>query len=376
MSALAPLPSPAASPLAVLEPEAELLRVAQALFAPASLPSVLPVLRQACPLSPHVGASAMRALEDVLAKGTVRLLARASAAPRARVGRPEVGWELPRPPRLRFTSSSFELLHWMVTTPLARDGSHRLALSSPEPLSCADQLLFALALDALDAARLGDALRAHVPKTAHALLWVLSPDLGPPSVVPPLERFAELATDEGADLLWLLASWIAPRHLRFVRLNLADPDVERLEGRALAHAEVIDRLTRALLATRRLHGLTFLADVVAKLVPTAERPFDPRACVRGAFPPGVALGQRERIRRASVAAHRAFVAVGALRDRLRAVGFLDDDYEDAQRILHLLEPWDEGRFARAGDVVRLADAIEAHDANDANDANDRPREPT
>ncbi len=346
----------------VREPEGELLRVARALFEPKTHASILPILRQACPLAPKLGESAMRVLKDVLGKGLVRLLARASATPRLRTTVAQTGSELARPPKLEVSASSFELLRWMVARPLVSTAQeHRLELTSP--LTFADQLLFALAFDALDAARLGGILRTQLGERVLACpyLWLLTPDLGPVTHVPSAESFAGLAEEEGADALWLSSGLITPRQLRVERAKAIDADVERLERISLAHAAVLERATAAIVASRRLHALTFLFEVEAALIPNAEVPFEARALVRTNFPSGLSLSQRERIRRAGSASHRALGAVAVLRERLRSIGFVDDEYDEAQRLQRFLEPWDEGRFARAADVVRISEGLDVSD---------------
>lgn len=326
--------------LHVTERERDLLLVTQALFEPRKHAIVVPLVREANGLPPAIGRSAMLALQDTLAKGVARTLAREAA--RAGVAL------APRAPALRFSAASFQLLRWLLAERLASPSVPRLP-DAKTPWTAADQVLAGLVVDLAREAGVARHVLSQ-PSVQRAPLVALYAIDDVAAVWPAVPDGTALATGELADVVALLRAPLA-RRWRDVELGkraIAEPTRRLAIGRA--QGQVLEGLVRTAIAGGRLDVAAFLLDGMD-------------AALRAGTPWGVGLdplaplGARAQARRAEVAPLRAVGAIAAERARLRLVGFVDDDYEVARARLRELEPF-ETVFSRAEAVVRDADDLE------------------
>ncbi|MGZ5968085.1 MAG: hypothetical protein ACXWP4_10495 [Polyangiales bacterium] len=308
--------------------EHELLVVARALFDPRQHAVVAPLVRTERTLGDSIGRSSMHVLKDILAKGTVQRIARSGAHSRA--------WERSRP-ALRFSETSFAILQWLVSTPLASPVI--AALKTDGQLTLADELLMVAVLDLARTAGVTSAVLAQKAFRASPLLALHAIDEFARAKVP-VPDLARHAKGDGLELIAALGSELAARWKRIERekARIVDPAVLT----ALGHAQA--EILAPLVTPPKVEALVFLLDS-ASLLPLAT------------LDPQTPLGARAEARRMAVAPLRAIGKISALRERLRLVGFVDDDYEDAQRVLRFLEPWND-LFPRAEAVVHAADALE------------------
>jgi hypothetical protein len=249
---------------------------------------------------------------------------------------------LPRAPLLHLSAASFRFLHWLCESPLAAPKVPALP-DDDAPQTLADQLLVVLGLELARSAAVLPTLLAQPWVQRAPLAWLFATDDFAPLPMP------SLALD--LDAVALLPRTLANR-LRVVeraKARMTAP-VERVRvGRA--QATLLESLVPAAIARGRWDSLRFLLDGVTPLLraePTVwAAPLDPQS----------ALSARVEARRLGVAPLRAVVTIGVSHARLRLVGFVDDEYDDAQKVLRLLAPWQDV-FAHAELVVRAADGLE------------------
>lgn len=306
--------------------EHDLLTVTRALFDPRQHGMVAPLVRTARPLRASIGRSSMGVLQDILAKGLVRLLARDLVSAEA---------PLPKAPALSFSASTFELLAWLVRTPLAAANVPKLG-DEGAPLTFADQMVIILSAElATTAAVLAPFLQQPYVRRAPLLaLW---------------------STDELplAGTLDLEATALLPRTFarRLVLVEQAKARLFAPEPRTRigeAQAALLNPLVKQAIDQRRWDAVRFLLDGLSACDPTVwQAPLEPSA----------PLSARAEARRTGVSPLRAIAAIAATHARARMVGFVDDDYEEAQKTVRALAPW-EDLFARAETVVRAADQLE------------------
>lgn len=327
--------------LHVTERERDLLLVTQALFEPRRRAIVVPLVREANGLPPAIGRSAMLALQDTLAKGVARTLAR--EATRAGVAL------APRAPTLRFSTASFQLLRWLLAERLASPSVARLP-DAKTPWTAADQVLAGLVVDLAREAGVARHVLSQ-PSVQRAPLVALYAIDDVAAVWPAVPDGTALATGELADVVALLRAPLA-RRWRDVELGkraIAEPATRLAIGRA--QGQVLDGLVRTAVAGGRLDVAAFLLDGMDAALRAGTTPWGV------GLDPLAPLGARAEARRAEVAPLRAVGVIGAERARLRLVGFVDDDYEVARARLRELEPF-ETVFSCAEAVVRDADDLE------------------
>lgn len=323
------------TPVARVRPvELDLLTIARALFEPRQHAVVAPLLRTARPLGPAIGRTSMGVLEDTLAKGLVRMAARdvASAVE-----------PLPRAPSLHVSSGSFRFLHWLAEAPLAAPEVPSLEVDDEAPQTPADQLLVILGLELARSAAVLQTLLAQSWVQRAPLAWLYATD--------DLARVALPRTAPDLDAVALLPRTLAARLQTVERAKALQTSPAERARIGRAQASLFDSLVPAAIAGRRWDSLRFLLDGVMPLLrvePTVwAAPLDPQS----------ALSARAEARRLAVAPLRAVGTIGATHARLRLVGFVDDEYDEAQKTLRLLAPWGDV-FARAEAQVRAAEGLE------------------
>jgi hypothetical protein len=272
------------------------------------------------------------------AEGAIRkVLTRGVAASLAAGGGAVPPWELSwgadgaRGVPLRFGSATLDLVHWLHVAEV----HDPVPLVLRAPLGPLDALLAVRGIELLAAA--GAPIPA--PWRASPWCWLLGGERLAPEGPPPALDWGPVFADG-----WLVDA--LPRRLgrvwrQWIRAARAGEVAE-----TIAHGEAQEAvLTGYLAACDRLNRLGFLAGLLPEL---------------GAFDAGVWRIERgsasvtawHRARRARIAAVRAVTAhLGGLERRWRGVGFVDDDYDEAQRGLRTFETAFEAARALAAPVA-------------------------
>lgn len=329
--------------------ERDLVAVARALFEPGTAAMVGPVLRRKAQLPEKWSRRTMRALQDILRKGLVRLLARSGAssgvsfdeAGELREGR---AWERISPPALVVGAASLRTLTWMVEAEL---GSGKPDPMGDLDLGFADEIVLGCAAQLLAAVRLGPVVAAQPLFRKSPFVWWVALDVmageGPLPTAAAVERWA---TGAGADLLGCLAEDLAQRWSAQELRATTDP--KRALVVAAARAAVLEPLVARALAENRPDACAFLLTSLARWIPPESAPFDlVRTPWTRPLDPSASLAVRTDARRSGLASVRATLALAAAADRARRVGFVDEDWDQAQRMVRFYARFDEGRFARA-----------------------------
>ncbi|HHO51748.1 MAG TPA: hypothetical protein ENK18_12950 [Deltaproteobacteria bacterium] len=293
------------------EPEHEVLRLAIALVQETDPHMHLRALVREG-LSTGLSPEAMGSLEEILSRGLARKLV---------LGGGSTAWA--STPPLRFTSATLDLLHWLHTAPIAAPSRPPLILrSSP---SAADALLFARALELMVAAR-----SAPPPELDQPWVWVLAGQHLADAGLSPRLSEAQLVERLTPDR-WLLRR--SQRRLRVVwarwsrRVRAVDAPG------AIEHGAAQEQIVRSLfsLAGSDPGEVAFLIDLLVEWAALPAKAWDPS---RGDH----AITVWQRARRARVALIRSIAeAAGAWETRWRSTGFIDDDYDEAQRQLRRFE---------------------------------------
>jgi hypothetical protein len=307
--------------------------------------------------------TAMRLLEDTLAKGCVKMLARlggARARVRAHAGsrRPMRVFEARPTPRIAFGRYTFELVRWLTSTVLDATSSP-VPLFESAPVSVGDELCAYLALRLVEGGPFERSALAS-PGLRCGLTWLgFSRSLashGERSVTPDLTGI--VATEERRVVLECLAGDLAPRWA----LPLRSDAREDLEAEDAAYLGAVERATAdglldALAAADRWDLATFLVDAGVLALPVG-RTAQQIAAVATPRVTGGTLRAKTEARRQGGALFRALARLGKKREALALVGFMDDGYEAAQATLSAWEPMGRGAFARAEEVVALLDSLD------------------
>ena len=338
----------------------DLLLVARAVVLGSPCEAIEGVLRGASAMT-GVSPETMRLLEETLAHGGVRAIARRGGwrrQPRltpegARTGRL---WEARTTSPLAFSSYTFELLRWLVTEPL---GGRHVGPFRGTPRLPGDELIAYLTCALVERQPLERCIAEQPGVRRAALAWLAFPrmlaeaaDANEPSAEDAGPRFAALAS-EGAVVLEGLSDDLARRAATFEREKQqvsSTPTVLRLgetRGRALGllldACEAVDRWDLA----------TFMIDAAIQL-PSGS------ASVR--LDASASLRERSDARRASAAHWRCLGRLGRHHEELRQVRHFDDGYPEAQLLLSRWERFGSQGFSRAAEASAACEALDGGDS--------------
>lgn len=307
----------------VTRPEAALLDAARSLFARTRF--------SGGEVPERLGPSAMRLLEDLLAKGCVQALARLGGAwPRGPRDRALVLDAMPAP-ELHFSGYTFELLRWLTARPPRPPFEH-------VPKTVADELVSYLAMRRHDVAERG---------LVAPLSWLGFPRRCPvgsdwqDALAPRIALVQGLGRD--LEERWVRSvAW--PEATRPAEVVLREASAERaaLEGflDAVAASGRWDLATFVVRAAARVVALPDLADRLAA-------PVDQQATLR----------LRAEARQKAGALLAGVVRIGRKREELALVHFLDEGYDEAQALLRDWEVLPREGFGRAADVLAQLAAL-------------------
>jgi hypothetical protein len=332
--------------------EAELLALARALFIPEGYAQVDSSLATSSTLA-TIGPTAKRILEDTLAKGIVKTLARLGGA-RSRI-RPDIAsapsrvFEVREPPKLVFGPYTFELLRWLIQSPLV---SRAVPALEATPKTIADELVAYLALRLVEGQRFASAL-ALQPALRTPLTWLGF-----------ARSFSDAAFEGSFDALVASATIVECLELDLARrwtestrwISTEELEPERAHRIVTNENAVLEAWLDAIERASRWDLAQFLVDAGASaLRNTGVQELAARAAPR-VVQEG-ALRIRAESRQRSGALFRALRRIGARRDVLAHVGFIDDGYDHAQATLQAWSALDRDAFARAADVVAALEVL-------------------
>lgn len=293
-----------------------------------------------------LGPTARAALSDTLSRGTVLSLVRQGGWQEVEQKRL---WERISAPPLRFTSNVVRLLNWMLQSPLSELEQAPLQLQGP--LTVAEDALVALMIDRLrgtgcDVALVRQPALRALPLTvlSHAGLFAREASL---DQVPAFDVAALSPWVEGLRSL-MARSWLS---IERSRRDLTEPSVLSRLGRA--QESVLGSWLDALQAAQRRELATFIIDAAVPWV-TPERKVDDFV---HSMTPDAPLRERTEARRRSAVLVRTLGVLRQWDQEHRAVRFIDDGYDVAQRLVADWERLGERGFSKAADLVAELDAI-------------------
>lgn len=293
-----------------------------------------------------LGPSARAALQDTLSRGLVLALGRQGGWLGLDARRL---WERTPAPPLHFTGNTVRLLRWLVNAPLAEAEVPPLVLEGA--LTPAEEAVVTILLEALHGTGCEAAL-ARQPALRTSALVTLA-HAGPMARALALDDVP--AFDVARLALWvdglrslLARAWVSAEA---DKAHVIDPGALARFGQA--QGRVLAAFFTALDGAGRRDLATFLVDAAARWLALGR----PVASYSAQLPGDAPLRARTDARRASAAFLRAIATLRAWDEQHRGVRFMDDGYEDAQRLLKDWQRLGEAGFARAAALVRELDAI-------------------
>ena len=324
--------------------ESELLRVARAVVGQTSYAEVERILSAQRAAPDQLGPTAMGLLEDTLSRGVGLALLRGGGWRQERTKRL---WERTPLPPIDFQAGSYQLLQWMLRSPLAEGGLK--ALPGKPTSGWADEALLALALTMVvdTPCERGFASQARVRSSA--LCWVLQPaalaraeELGP--------DLPQLSLAEGAPLTFFLEALQPTLARAWVKMeegkrSASDPAELARIGRA--QAAVLGALFKAAEASKRRELLGFVIEASAQVLREQPKADD---WVRN-LSPTTSLRDRTEARRQAGALLKSLARMRAWDQEHRAIRFFEEDYQKAQGLVKAWEVLGDAGFREAERLV-------------------------
>ncbi len=316
---------------AVTLQEAELLRLARAVVGLSSFGEVERLLGAQRAAPNALGPTAMTLLEETLARGVGLSLMRGGGW---RQERKQRVWERAALPPMQFQASSFQLLQWMLKTPLAEAGNK--ALPGKNGQGWADEVLLALALTLVTDTHCERAFALQPRVRQSALCWVMQP-----AALARAEALGDdgpaIALSPSSPLTFLLETWQPTLARSWIRMEqakgqAADPAELARIGRS--QDAVLGALLKAADSAKRRDLLGFLVDAGAQTIHPKLKGDD---YVRN-LTPTAPLRDRMDARKQSGALLKALGTLRAWDHEHRAVRFFEgEDYDKAQA---MVAAWD------------------------------------
>lgn len=351
--------------MAVSATERDMVSLTKALF-DGSAAMVVPILRRKGDLPAAWSPRTVAALQDVLGKGIVRWLGRRGATPRTYFGDGGAAtegrvWDCMEDPALHFTDASRRMLAWMTECDMAAPAD---TLVVPDAPTMADELVLACGALLLQRAGLAPVLRTQ-PLFARSVLVRLVALRGVETLKPlPKKAFAPWASGPGADLLVCLTDELARA---WVQQEQAAPgNAEGLSIRGAAREGVLTPLVEGAIAAGRPDACSFLLTALTTLIPDETQPWDMASTpwTKPLDKTG-SLAARTAARRSGLATLRSVLTLANAANKARLVGFVDDNWDSAQAQLRFYAKYDNGRFARAAQLVAHIEGVSWEEPSDS-----------
>jgi FtsH ternary system domain X6 len=298
-----------------------------------------------------LGATAVRLVEDSLAKGCVLYLVRAGAWKRDRFlrnGEPKFGrlWERSPVERLTLTFSkhALDFLIW-VTANRPKD-ERPVWRAKDESLTVADRLLFFLAYEAMRAdADLAAALRTSPVFGENALVWLAHPNDFAGEKKGTIPPFDVWLTEPGSYVLEAIQPVLEHRWLEIERTKGQIGDWNLLNQQGQVQGRVMDAFTEAVDQAGRRDLVRFLLAVMSRVLATPDMaPTFWTGGLQGAGPPR--LADRLQTQRNALAVLRQVERLRGWERAARHSGYMDEDYAASR---FWLGEWERFDFATVAD---------------------------
>jgi hypothetical protein len=330
---------------AVTTAEANLLTIARVAVGAHPAQDALRLLLGTASAPKKLGPSARAVLGDTLARGTVVALAR-------RGGWVKEGgrrlWERHEMPSLHFSANLVRVFRWLLSSPLAGEVP---ALVVDGEFTWGEQVVLVTLLEQLRAAGCEGPLVLQAP-VRRAPLVVLAHvvDLARAG---PLEAVPAFDVPHMAVLVEGLRDVLARAWVDGERLKRDQERPETLLDMGRAQAAVLDAFLTAVDAAGQRALATFLVDAAARWLATPRTAEDYGRGLASSTP----LRDRSEARRHATHFLRALDRLHAWDREHRAVRFIDDGYEIAQRLVKDWERLGERGFTDAARLVAELDSL-------------------
>lgn len=329
------------APALVLPSEADLLTLARHLIAGAPYAQLERLLTHSREAPRGLTPSALRVLEETLAVGATLMLARGGG------WRQEGGlrlWERHPPQAIAFGPATVKLLALLLETPLGEARPQQWErLADPGPLSSGDTLLLARLLLAVQETPCEAAVATLPAVQGSALCWWLAPGAlalhgGPPAALPALDLTAGTFTRLAVEALQPLAakSWVA-----LERRKRQESSTEAMISAGLGQEASLQAFLKACEKAHARGLATCLIEAACELV--ARGPLGGAALAAG-LDSNAPLRERLKARQAGGALLRAVLHLRTWDAEHRTVRFIDEGYDEAQRLVRAWEALGDGGF--------------------------------
>jgi hypothetical protein len=318
-------------PKSVSRFEANLLRILRFFLKQVPAEQALRLVLERMDRPRCLAATAVRLVEDSLAKGCVLYLVRSGAWKRDRFlrhGEPKFGrlWE--RSPVERLTLSfSKHALDFLIWVTASRPKEERPVWRvDDEKVTVADRLLFFLAYEAMRAdADLAAALRTSPAFGENALVWLAHPNDFAGEKPGAAPTFDVWLTEPGSFVLEALQPVLEHRWLEIERTKGQIGDWNLLNQQGQVQGRLMDAFVQAVDTAGRRDLVRFLLAVMSRVLATPDMaPTFWTGGLQGAGPPR--LADRLETQRNALAVLRQADRLRGWERAARRSGYLDEDY--------------------------------------------------
>jgi hypothetical protein len=313
--------------------EANLIRILRFFLRRSRASEVLPLIFRRCARPPCLSRACVRIVQDTLARGCIRLLARGDGWRRTRHlrGNQIVDgflWQRSTPTQLSlsFSRHTLELLLWF-TAEDPSDGKSRRRKPPLESLTAGDTLFCYHVYTALRNTPVGGALTNRLGFGTQPLCWLAFPEDF--TARPPHEKpdFTLWTHGVGACMLEALQSELTERWLQVERGKRQLDDWQSMQALGTSQERVLDAFMGVLETTGRRDLARFLLAALNKLVPAD-------VCLahwfEGMQEPGRRLADRAATYHKGLVLLRQLERFRRWEAQAREVGYFDEDYAAAQ----------------------------------------------
>jgi hypothetical protein len=310
--------------------EHEVLLVAQALVGGVQATAVGPLLARARRLPGGMGPTSLALLEDILAKGVLRILARGAALPVQQVGDAHAkrAWQRHPTLDLNFSPRSVQIIRWLVRRRLDQLDGPSLDITR---LENGDKLLLMLALGLLAEVGLSAPLASQPVVQAQPLCWLAYPDLlAPYGSPPPLESGWSV---QPVVVHECLQSFFARRWLLMEQDKGTIVEPRELTALGTAQAAVLDAWFTVVDNAGRRDLAWFVLKAATEVL---DGPKDLRRWI-GRLDPKTPVSQRSAAARASGSLLQGLATWNRWTEQHGLIRFFDDGYDEAQLLLKMAE---------------------------------------
>lgn len=341
--------------------EANLLRILDCFLGRCPVEQALPLVLRELPEPKCLSRDAVSLVEDRLAKGCVRRLARTGGwRPRRflRGNRIAAGrlWERTPPAELglRFSGQSLRFLIWVTASKPGPQGWSPALTDLTE----GDLLLLYLAYGALRQTEAEDALKLREAFDRNGLVrlaYAEDFDLRQSSLAP---DFAPWLSGVGGGILESLQPELAERWQAMESTKKDITDARKLRALGQRQEAVLERFLEAVEQAGRLDLARFLLEAAGQLLTTdAGR----QHWIHSGIDAGATLAERQQTYQAGLALVRQLDRFQKWEQRARSVGYFDEGYAAAQLCK---DDWEEQHgevtVNRARAILREVDPLASH----------------